>query len=472
MMFEVNVKGFAQLMAGRPKWHFVRELISNSLDEYSVSDITVELVKAPRIAYVTVTDNGDGFANLSDAYTLFAYTPKRKDAKVRGRFNMGEKELASIAREMTIHTTSGKVVFNNGKLRKHPRMKREKGTVVDVTIPMSNKEYYETIKMLEMFIFPSNKKVRINSAGVTLQGEPFEIINSVEETLPTVLLNSEINALTPTRRKTVVEVYKPFAEQEKGWLFELGIPVQEIDCNYNVNVQQKVPMNANRDTVIDSYLEKIYAIVLNSVANQLNEHSMSDTWVSQGIENDLSSDETLSRIVDVKYKDTVLRSSDRKANENAINDGKTILDSRHLSQIERGRLRSHGLVPSTVNYKPNYGNSDLIPKSKWSDEMKEYARITKITSMLLVNREVLVRYINEPTFSTKAQYDGSITYNIAHYKGKAKLDPYAYDNLGIILHELAHDTGGNCTQHDSAWWHRLADLGGMLLELQLRSEEK
>ena len=93
MMFEVNVKGFAQLMAGRPKWHFVRELISNSLDEYSVSDITVELVKAPRIAYVTVTDNGDGFANLSDAYTLFAYTPKRKDAKVRGRFNMGEKDL-------------------------------------------------------------------------------------------------------------------------------------------------------------------------------------------------------------------------------------------------------------------------------------------------------------------------------------------------------------------------------------------
>ena len=102
--------------------------------------------------------------------------------------------------------------------------------------------------------------------------------------------------------------------------------------------------------------------------------------------------------------------------------------------------------------------------------MKEYAGVTRATSLMLMNREILVSFINEPSFSTKAQYNGNITYNIAHYKGKAQLDPFAYANLGVILHELAHDTGGDCTQHDSAWWHRLADLGGMLLKKHFEGE--
>ena len=109
--FEVDVKGFRGLMTAKPKWHFVRELISNSLDEVSVEEIKLKLIKEPRYLTIVCKDDGDGFERLSDAYTLYAHTKKRSDAEVRGRFNMGEKELASIAKEMTIETTTGKVVF-------------------------------------------------------------------------------------------------------------------------------------------------------------------------------------------------------------------------------------------------------------------------------------------------------------------------------------------------------------------------
>ena len=88
-MFEVDVKGFAELQMQRPKWHFIRELISNSLDEMSVSEVSVTLKKDHGVCNIIVTDNGDGFARLSDAYTLFASTPKRSNSNVRGRFNMG-----------------------------------------------------------------------------------------------------------------------------------------------------------------------------------------------------------------------------------------------------------------------------------------------------------------------------------------------------------------------------------------------
>ena len=113
--FEIDVKGFKELQLGRPKWSFVRELISNAMDE-DITVCTVDIAKEGRkAATITVEDDGAGFDDLKDAYTLFAPTKKRIDPNVRGRFNLGEKELASIAKSMRIESTKGGVQFVNGK---------------------------------------------------------------------------------------------------------------------------------------------------------------------------------------------------------------------------------------------------------------------------------------------------------------------------------------------------------------------
>ena len=446
----------------------------------SVSEVSVTLKKDHGVCNIIVTDNGDGFARLSDAYTLFASTPKRSNSNVRGRFNMGEKELASIARRMTIATTSGKVVFKNGKMTKHPRIKRDNGTVVDVTIPMNWDEYDEAVIMLGLFIYPTDKTVTV----LSLSGKKHSVvgmdtlshyIGSDNEILPTVKLNSETGFMSNTKRKTKIEIYKRFQSsdytQQQGWLFELGIPVQEIECNYNVNVLQKVPMNANRDAVLESYLKKIYAIVLNTIADDLDEDTASETWVSQAIESDLSNDKALDAVMDQKYKNTVLRSSNSQANENAIGAGMTILDPRHLSRDERDRLRPRGLVPSSTNFAPNYKDCDRISPSKWSENMKAFADITKAQAKEMAGiSSIQVAYINDRGVSSIAQFSRSIisqpviTYNIGLINGGENLDPYHYRNLGTMLHELAHNVGDG---HDARWWRELANLGGKALQQSL-----
>ena len=161
-MLEVHTKGFAQLQEGRSKWSFVRELISNALDE-KISICTVDVQKEGRNpAVIKVEDNGGGFRDLRDAYTLFAPTPKRSDPNVRGRFNLGEKELASIAKEMIIESTKGGVKFKDGK-RTRINKKREVGTLVTVVVNWSFSDLSEIDEMIRLVIPPVDVSLEYTS---------------------------------------------------------------------------------------------------------------------------------------------------------------------------------------------------------------------------------------------------------------------------------------------------------------------
>ena len=103
--FEVSTEGMRQLHEGRPLWQMVKELVANAWDEdITTCDATIEYVLEDNNVRITVTDDGKGFTDIADAYTLMAPTPKRGIPGVRGRFNIGEKELISIADTATIET--------------------------------------------------------------------------------------------------------------------------------------------------------------------------------------------------------------------------------------------------------------------------------------------------------------------------------------------------------------------------------
>ena len=72
--FDVDKTGLAKLMAGRPKEFLVYELVQNAWDQNVTEvNVTVEPVPGQPLATVTVTDDDpNGFADLHDAYTLFA----------------------------------------------------------------------------------------------------------------------------------------------------------------------------------------------------------------------------------------------------------------------------------------------------------------------------------------------------------------------------------------------------------------
>ena len=67
-----------------------------------------------------IDDDPDGFADLRDAYTLFAESRKKANAEQRSRFNLGEKLVLALAKSAVVETTTGSVEFTeNGERIKH-----------------------------------------------------------------------------------------------------------------------------------------------------------------------------------------------------------------------------------------------------------------------------------------------------------------------------------------------------------------
>ena len=112
--FAISTQGMRELHVDRPPWMLVKELIQNAWDEApeaTVCRVRVKPEVRPGVAQVVVEDDGPGFADIADAFTLMKPTPKRMDPTRRGRFNIGEKEVVSVALEAEIRTVGWTVVF-------------------------------------------------------------------------------------------------------------------------------------------------------------------------------------------------------------------------------------------------------------------------------------------------------------------------------------------------------------------------
>ena len=111
--FSVSAEGLRQLNASRPPWSLVKELIQNAWDEApDATSCDVTITPRPNgTTVIAVEDDGPGFAEISHAWTLMADTPKRANPTKRGRFNLGEKEIISVAVSAKIETAGTTVTF-------------------------------------------------------------------------------------------------------------------------------------------------------------------------------------------------------------------------------------------------------------------------------------------------------------------------------------------------------------------------
>ena len=111
--FTVDTLGMRQLHQQRQPEQLVKELVQNVFDEEAGScAVTIQREEAG--VRVIVEDDGPGFRNVSDAYTLMGDTAKRMDPERRGRFNLGEKEVLCVAAWATVETVGSMVEFPEG----------------------------------------------------------------------------------------------------------------------------------------------------------------------------------------------------------------------------------------------------------------------------------------------------------------------------------------------------------------------
>jgi hypothetical protein len=472
---EIDREGLAKLHEGRPKSFVLNELISNAWDEAS-REVKVTIAPSMTRGYINIyveDDNPEGFKNLSHAYTLFAESHKKGDAEQRGRFNLGEKLVLALAHTAMIETTTGAIEFK-GNQRRHLHTTRNRGSLVMVEIKATKAEMEEIIASAGRLIPPHGIKTTVN--GVVLHRRP--PLAWFEVTLPTVIADEE-GVLRRTERKTRVRVHEP-RNGQPGTIYEMGIPVVESGDRFDVDVQQKVPLNSERDNVTPGFLRDLRVAVLNNTFGVLSKEDVTQGWVRDACGDEKVAPDALRTVIDTRFGQNAVAydPSDREANKISASEDRQIVHGGHLSAGEWANVRLHGLLPaagkvtpSPKPYDPDGDALTLIPVDDWSVGMLLVADFAQEAAQELLDQKIKVRIANEPDWPVAATFgrSGSLVFNVA------KLSPDFFelgiteDVIDLLIHEFGHHWTTDHLSRD--YYDALTKLGAKMTFLAIRRPE-
>lgn len=471
-IFEVDVKGFRALQAGKPKWMIVRELLSNALDE-KITECRIKLSYEGRKATIIVEDDSpEGFVDLSHAYTMFADTRKRSNANVRGRFNMGEKESICRADYARIITTTGAVEFDVLKEeRRTLRRTRETGSEVMLVVKMTRDEYAECIAYCHNILRPAGIKFVLNIENPSEETMPvsFEYrapAKTFKASLKTEIKDEDTGEMKLTLRETDVNLHKKEATNGVAFIFELGIPICEIDCDYSIDVQQKVPLSTDRDKVDGKYLKNLYAEVLNQTHEEINEATASNSWVRSAIETGKVTKEAVEDVVQERYGDKVVIANpfDKASIDDAKANGYRLVYSSELSGEELQSIKSHGAIKTSTDlFGMGVGVGTHVTPNK--EQKKVLALVERISTQFLPfkGHGTIIEMKGKTPLATFSLGGTLITfYNNAIPKDWWNADENGFVNvrmLDLIIHELCHHFGMHC---DRPYLDAITKLGAQI----------
>lgn len=461
--FAVDMKGLRSLQAGKPIWFVVRELIQNAFDE-KITECTVDFTYDNGKAMIVVTDdNPTGFTDLSDAYTLFKDTRKRKDSKVRGRFNFGEKQVICMCDTATIITTSGSILFDS-KGRHKLRKRRDKGSQVSVVIKMSKSDYQSCINYCTKVYVPKNIRLVVNHDNARFERGYIEPHKSFDATLTTEVVQSDV--MRRVQKNTNVHVHITAGQ---AYIFEMGIPVCEIDCKYDVDVQQKIPLNMDRDNVQQAFLKTVYAEVLNQMFEDVDTNDSSDTWIRQATTSDRISGNAVKNIFNKRYGDKAVIANpfDKKSIDEAITNGYRVIYSSELNGDEHKKSREFGALLTSSEAFPVtlVGYTTVTP----DDNQLRVAEFAKNVFGGFLSPQILNVMFIKSDADTLADFDSkeiTLRFNLTNipkdwfYKQKMG-DRFVLtvEIIDLIIHELAHING---THYEKRYLDTITRLGAQL----------
>ena len=464
MRFAVSHEGMRELQADREPWVLVKELIQNAWDESpKATQCEVTVVAGENNTQVIVSDDGPGFAYLPDAWTLMGATPKRADPMKRGRFNLGEKEIIAAAVEAVIETAGHTVTFPADGGRTLTANGQTQGTTVTVTMPWNQEQADKLVERLRR-LRPTDCNLTVNQISVPKR----EPIATGHPTLPTVIQSSPGEPLRKTNQKTKIHLLTPVCPGE-AWLYEMGIPVQQINSPYDVDVQQKIPMPPQRDTVADSYLRDIYTETLNATHHLLKKDEFHGEWVKQALSNSRTvTKAALESTKRGRYGEKALLMSDNAdANLRAIESGCKLIDPHSLSKREHQRIRSTG-TETTVEAFPDTALPRTAPY-EIPEETENHARFKAWIKSLArdcgLNAEVVI--IEAPKAATHADCTAStnnptLRFNQSRLGEQFFAPPYARtEQLELAFHELGHARQKEAG-HGPSWGEAVATVASLI----------
>ncbi|HYD60526.1 MAG TPA: ATP-binding protein [Noviherbaspirillum sp.] len=469
--FDVDKEGLAQLLARKGIEFVLYELLQNAWDE-NTTEVKVSLEKVPstRSARLTVEDdNPTGFADLSHAFTLFADSAKKANPDKRGRFNLGEKLVLALCNEATIESTTGSIVFDADG-RRQSRRRRDRGSRFSGLVRMSQADITRCHEAVRRLLPPQGIATYYNGELLP-ERKP---LRTIWAALPTEIADDQ-GVLRRTVRKVDIEIHEP-APGEVGMLYEMGIPVVETGDRWHINVQQKVPVNFERDNVSPAYLARVRALVVEEMHASLTVEDANSTWVRHAVQehgHEMESD-TVRRIVELRFgeKRVSYDPSDPEANCLAVANGYTVVHGSQMSATEWDAARRAGAIlpagqvtPSPKPYADGGKPLNLVSSANWTPEMRAVVAYIHRLAPKLLSTAIAVDIANEPQWPFSATYGGErLVINMGRLGKQWFAGPLPAINQ-LLIHEFGHHFSSN---HLSADYHKaLCRLGADLANLAL-----
>jgi hypothetical protein len=278
----ISTEGFAAMNAARPPEHLVKELVQNALDSFAdgqPGQITLRYGLLGDHFYVSCSDNGSGIQELADLRVVYL-THKTDSHLKRGRFGRGFKEALCIAEQARVASGRQQLEFlrENGE-----RISRQaslpdavSGTQVEMQMPWPTEIAEQLDDYFSRFLVPAGVELNINGRQIL----PRPIAYEISASLSTEVYDPGSQSWKKPSRRTAIQLV-PTAEHEQPTIYEMGIPVAALDWSvpFHCNVQQRVPMNPNRDAVASGYPVKLHVACLPTLLEEMDSATVKDDWV-------------------------------------------------------------------------------------------------------------------------------------------------------------------------------------------------
>jgi hypothetical protein len=471
---EIDKIGLQRTLERKGKAWMVFELVQNAFDTDATRvDVTLTKPNKNGKSTLTCTDNApDGYRDLSEAHTLFGTSQKKADPTLRGRFNAGEKFVIVMCDSAKVTSTTGQVAFlANGKRKETDEIKTEAGTMFEGVLEMTEREWLEVGRQVQLLFPPI--LTTYNDVEVR-QRNPLKVF---EETLPTEIANDR-GVLTPRKRRTEVRVYQPL-EGETPTIYERGIPVVEMDGKYHVSVEQKIPLNTERDNVTAGYLRALHTIVADQMFEFITPEDAVKPWARVAVETGKLSEEATKHIAKARFGDNAVLydHSDIGSNKEATSKGANVVSRGAVSPEERKVFLQAGALVKAGDVVEFKTNPDLqeakktLTPDEHDDDMKTFVKLIEKVSPILINHAVTVKIIDDPDVKiagcTRWRKDSFLfEINLAHHDIH-----YWTKNYELLIHELAHHKVQSNDHLCREFYDTVTNLGAKLAQLALAQPE-
>ena len=469
---EIDILGLRRTLERKGKAWAIFELVQNAWDT-DATRVDVTLTK-PHNGRSTLTcrDNApDGYRDLSESHTLFSSSSKKTDPTKRGRFNAGEKFVLVMCEQAKVTSTTGQVIFQSNGKRKKTDVTLQAGTEFQGILEITDEEWLEVGRQVQLLLPPIT--TTYNGVEVPMR----QPLRGFEESLPTEVANDR-GVLTPRKRRTEVRVYMP-QSSETPMIYERGIPVVEIANKYHISVEQKIPLNTERDNVTPGYLRSINTAVLNEMKDFIKGEEATAAWVTMAMSNtDKVSKEAAAAVLKERYGDKPALQDNRDIGsiKEATAQGFNVIPVRAFTKEERVTLKKHGLLKSTSHYcpteQPLTDPKKTLDPSEYDTDQKRYVRLIGDISPLLIGRAAEVKIIDDAALKirgcTRWEAQGIPSDMFVFEINVAFHDCSDWQgNYYLLLHELAHHKVQRNDHLHEDFYRTVNILGAKLAQLAL-----